>query len=205
MSPWSRPSARATDQPQLRRQGRPRLPRPLPAAEQLGDCDAADEPGLGCWAFMLGPLQRSSGGLLRLTGWQQLPVTTAIHCVQVNADPNHYAGSRPAPRDRPAGRRRPRRLSGRRRRHHRCRHHPLHRHRGCRRDQRDWYRDRPCPFGRLHARGMTNPPRLRRRPHLPDRADERRQPRLGAAVHGPGLLLLNQTGQFHRFPDSPWR
>lgn len=42
-------------------------------------------------AFMLGPGQRRVGGLLQLPGWQQLPVTTAIHRVQINADPNHYA------------------------------------------------------------------------------------------------------------------
>ncbi|GAA1435937.1 hypothetical protein GCM10009616_34440 [Microlunatus lacustris] len=42
-------------------------------------------------AFMLGPHQGGKGGLLQLTGWEQLPVTTAIHRVQINADPNHYS------------------------------------------------------------------------------------------------------------------
>jgi hypothetical protein len=48
------------------------------------------DPAWAAGAFMLGPHQRRSGGLLQLPGWEQLPVTTAIHRVQVNADPNHY-------------------------------------------------------------------------------------------------------------------
>ena len=48
------------------------------------------DPAWAAGAFMLGPHQQRSGGLLQLTRWEQLPVTTAIHRVQVNADPNHY-------------------------------------------------------------------------------------------------------------------
>lgn len=40
--------------------------------------------------FFLGPHQGGQGGLLDLAGWESLPVTTAIHRVQINADPNHY-------------------------------------------------------------------------------------------------------------------
>ena len=48
-------------------------------------------PAWAAGAFMLGPHQGGHGGLLQLTGWENLPVTTAIHRVQINADPNHYA------------------------------------------------------------------------------------------------------------------
>lgn len=41
--------------------------------------------------FMLGPHKRGQGGLLDLAGWESMPVTTAIHRVQINADPNHYS------------------------------------------------------------------------------------------------------------------
>ncbi len=41
-------------------------------------------------AFMLGPHQQGSGGLLDLPGWRDLAPTTAIHRVQNNRDPNHY-------------------------------------------------------------------------------------------------------------------
>jgi len=41
--------------------------------------------------FMLGPHQGRQGGLLDLPNWAQLRVTTAIHRVQVNADPEHYS------------------------------------------------------------------------------------------------------------------
>lgn len=41
-------------------------------------------------AFMLGPHHQRSGGLLDLPGWRSLAPTTAIHRVQINADPNHY-------------------------------------------------------------------------------------------------------------------
>lgn len=40
--------------------------------------------------FFLGPRQGGQGGLLDLDGWESLPVTTAIHRIQINADPNHY-------------------------------------------------------------------------------------------------------------------
>ena len=41
-------------------------------------------------SFLLGPGQHGSGGLLDLKDWNTLPVTLAIHRVQINADPNHY-------------------------------------------------------------------------------------------------------------------
>lgn len=47
-------------------------------------------PAWAAGAFMLGPHQSRSGGLLQLPGWEQMPVTQAIHRVQINADPNHY-------------------------------------------------------------------------------------------------------------------
>lgn len=41
-------------------------------------------------SFLLGPGQHGSGGLLDLEDWAKLPVTIAIHRVQINADPQHY-------------------------------------------------------------------------------------------------------------------
>lgn len=41
-------------------------------------------------SFLLGPGQHGSGGLLDLKDWAKLPVTIAIHRVQINADPQHY-------------------------------------------------------------------------------------------------------------------
>lgn len=41
-------------------------------------------------SFLLGPGQNGSGGLLDLSDWAKLPVTIAIHRVQINADPQHY-------------------------------------------------------------------------------------------------------------------
>jgi hypothetical protein len=49
------------------------------------------DPAWAAGAFMLGPRQGGKGGLLQLPGWEQLPVTTAIHRVQINRDPNHYS------------------------------------------------------------------------------------------------------------------
>ena len=49
------------------------------------------DPAWAAGAFLLGPHHQRSGGLLQLPGWEQLPVTTAIHRVQINADPNHYS------------------------------------------------------------------------------------------------------------------
>lgn len=48
-------------------------------------------PAWAAGAFMLGPNQGRKGGLLQVPGWEQLPVTTAIHRVQINDDPNHYS------------------------------------------------------------------------------------------------------------------
>ena len=48
-------------------------------------------PSWAAGAFMLGPHQGGHGGLLQLRGWENLPVTLAIHRVQINANPNHYA------------------------------------------------------------------------------------------------------------------
>ncbi len=48
-------------------------------------------PAWAAGAFLLGPHQQRSGGLLQLPEWEQLPVTTAIHRVQNNADPNFYS------------------------------------------------------------------------------------------------------------------
>lgn len=48
-------------------------------------------PAWAAGAFMLGPHQQGSGGLLDLPGWDSLPITIAIHRVQINADPQHYA------------------------------------------------------------------------------------------------------------------
>ena len=47
-------------------------------------------PAWAAGAFMLGPHQAGTGGLLQLKGWESLPVTLAIHRVQINANPNHY-------------------------------------------------------------------------------------------------------------------
>lgn len=47
-------------------------------------------PAWSAGAFMLGPHQAGHGGLLQLKGWESLPVTLAIHRVQINANPNHY-------------------------------------------------------------------------------------------------------------------
>ena len=47
-------------------------------------------PVWAAWAFMLGPHQSGRGGLLQLRGWENLPVTLAIHRVQINANSNHY-------------------------------------------------------------------------------------------------------------------
>lgn len=48
-------------------------------------------PAWAAGAFMLGPHQGGKGGLLQLPGWEQLPVTTAIHRVQINDDPSYYS------------------------------------------------------------------------------------------------------------------
>ncbi|HET9873164.1 MAG TPA: hypothetical protein VFP89_11305 [Propionibacteriaceae bacterium] len=42
-------------------------------------------------SFLLGPGQHGSGGLLDLKDWWKLPVSIAIHRVQINADPQHYS------------------------------------------------------------------------------------------------------------------
>jgi len=41
-------------------------------------------------SFLLGPGHHGSGGLLDLRDWTTLPVTIAIHRVQINRDPQHY-------------------------------------------------------------------------------------------------------------------
>ena len=49
------------------------------------------DPAYATKSFLLGPGQLGPGGLLDLKGWEKLPVTLAIHRVQINADSQHYA------------------------------------------------------------------------------------------------------------------
>lgn len=42
-------------------------------------------------SFFTGPKHDRKGGLLSIAGWEQMEPTIAIHKVQINADPNHYA------------------------------------------------------------------------------------------------------------------
>lgn len=58
--------------------------------EPWGSLAQRMDPVWAAGAFLLGPRQARSGGLLDLAGWDTLPVTTAIHRVQINSDPTHY-------------------------------------------------------------------------------------------------------------------
>lgn len=49
------------------------------------------DPAYATTSFLTGPRHDRAGGLVAVAGWAQLSETEAIHRVQRNADPNHYA------------------------------------------------------------------------------------------------------------------
>ncbi|MWV75859.1 M23 family metallopeptidase [Rathayibacter rathayi] len=49
------------------------------------------DPIYAATSFFLGPHHDGTGGLAAVAGWEQMTPTLAIHTVEVNADPDHYA------------------------------------------------------------------------------------------------------------------
>lgn len=49
------------------------------------------DPEYATTSFLMGKKHDGSGGLVAVAGWESMEPTLAIHKVQINADPNHYA------------------------------------------------------------------------------------------------------------------
>lgn len=49
------------------------------------------DPTYAATSFFTGPKHDNKGGLVAVAGWEDMEPTLAIHAVQRNADPNHYA------------------------------------------------------------------------------------------------------------------
>lgn len=56
-----------------------------------GTVEQVTDPTYAATSFFLGSGHDGRGGLVAVGGWQLMEPTQAIHLVQVNADPNHYA------------------------------------------------------------------------------------------------------------------
>jgi murein DD-endopeptidase MepM/ murein hydrolase activator NlpD len=56
-----------------------------------GTAEQVRDPAYATTSFLIGKAHDSTGGLVSIAGWDSMEPTQAIHAVQINADPNHYA------------------------------------------------------------------------------------------------------------------
>jgi murein DD-endopeptidase MepM/ murein hydrolase activator NlpD len=56
-----------------------------------GTAEQVRDPVYATTSFLIGKAHDKLGGLVAVAGWEQMTPTVAIHTVQINADPNHYA------------------------------------------------------------------------------------------------------------------
>jgi murein DD-endopeptidase MepM/ murein hydrolase activator NlpD len=56
-----------------------------------GTAEQVRDPAYATTSFLIGKAHDNTGGLVSIAGWATMEPTQAIHAVQINADPNHYA------------------------------------------------------------------------------------------------------------------
>jgi murein DD-endopeptidase MepM/ murein hydrolase activator NlpD len=56
-----------------------------------GTAEQVRDPIYATTSFLIGKAHDKTGGLVSIAGWETMEPTQAIHAVQINADPNHYA------------------------------------------------------------------------------------------------------------------
>lgn len=56
-----------------------------------GTAEQVRDPEYATTSFLIGKAHDKTGGLVSVSGWEQMTPTIAIHTVQINLDPNHYA------------------------------------------------------------------------------------------------------------------